>query len=107
MAKKRSRSGEDPELDEIRKAQRELEERIAQAQSVPEQIQLELEELESTIPAPDDLVERERARRFEEQATRGQVRNERRTQGRSLLLLFLLLAATAAVISYIVKILGN
>lgn len=103
----RSSSSGEPELDEILRAQRELEEKIAAAEALPEQLELEIREKESTIPAPDDLLERERAKRFEEQATRGQVRNERRTQGRSLLLLFLLLIATAAMISWIVRLAGQ
>jgi hypothetical protein len=103
----RPSSNDDPGLDEILRAQQELEEKIAAAQAVPKQLELEIQERESTIPAPDDLLERERAKRFEEQATRGQVRNERRTQGRSLLLLFLLLLATAAMISWIVKLAGQ
>lgn len=103
----RSSNNDDPGLDDILRAQQELEERIAAAQAVPEQLELEIKEKESTIPAPDDLLERERTKRFEEQATRGQVRNERRTQGRSLLLLFLLLLATAALISWIVKLAGQ
>ena len=103
----RPSSTDDSELDEILKAQQKLEEQIAAAEAVPEQLELEIKEKEATIPAPDDLVERERTKRFEEQATRGQVRNERRTQGRSLLLLFLLLIATAAMISWIVKLAGH
>lgn len=102
-----SHTDEESDLDEILKAQQELEEKIAAAEAVPKQLELEMLEKEATIPAPDDLIERERTKRFEEQATRGQVRNERRTQGRSLLLLFLLLLATAAMISWIVKLAGQ
>jgi hypothetical protein len=103
----RSSNNDDPGLSDILKAQQELEDKIAAAQAIPEQLELEIREKESTIPAPDDLVERERAKRFEEQATRGQVRNERRTQGKSLILLFLLLLATAALILWIVKLAGQ
>ena len=102
----RSSSADEPGLDEILKAQQELDEKIAAAAAVPEQLELEMREKETTIPAPDDLAERERQKRFEDQATRGQVRNERRTQGRSLFLLLLLLLATAAMISWIVRLAG-
>ena len=103
----RSTKKDDSGLDEILKAEQELEAKIAAAAAVPEQLELEMREKESTIPAPDDLAERERQRRIEDQATRGEVRNERRTQGRSLFLLFLLLLATAAMISWIVKLAGQ
>ena len=103
----RQSSNDEPGIDEILLAQQELEEKIAAAQAVPKQLELEIQEKEAAIPAPDDLLECERTKRFEEQATRGQVRNERRTQGRSLFLLFLMLLATAAMISWIVKLAGQ
>jgi len=103
----RSKQDDDQGLDEILKAQEDLDAKIAAAAAVPEQLELKMREKETTIPAPDDLAERERQRRFEDQATRGQVRNERRTQGRSLLLLLLLLLATAAMISWIVTLSGR
>lgn len=91
------------EIDELELRKRQLEEQIAELQGVPEQIEMELLESNTTLPPPEDLEERQRQRHFEEQAARGQIRNERRTQGRSLLLMFLLLTATAAIISWIVR----
>lgn len=101
MALTRSRDPE--ELDELELRRRELDDQIAELEVLPEQLELEMREREETLPPPEDLAERERQRHFEEQAARGQIRNERRTQGRSLLLMFLLLTATAAVISWIVR----
>ncbi len=101
-----TRSRKSKEVDELELRRRELEQKIAELEGVPEQLELEMRESNETLPPPDDLAERERQRHFEEQAARGQIRNERRTQGRSLLLMFLLLAATAAVISWIVRLAG-
>ncbi len=98
-----TRSRKSKEVDELELRRRQLEEQIAELEGMPEQLELEMLESERTMPPPDDLAERERQRHFEEQAARGQIRNERRTQGRSLLLMFLLLTATAAVISWIVR----
>lgn len=98
-----TRSRKSKEVDELELQRRELDERIAELEVLPEQLELEMRESSQTLPPPDDIAERERQRHFEEQAARGQIRNERRTQGRSLLLMFLLLAATTAVISWIVR----
>ncbi|BCX46243.1 hypothetical protein HAHE_01510 [Haloferula helveola] len=106
-AKAKSRSRRDEAVDEIELARRELEEKIAALEQLPAQLEMEMIESETTMPPPDDIVDRQRQRDFEEKAARGQIRNERRTQGRSLLLMFLLLAATAAMISWIVTLSGQ
>ncbi len=90
------------EVDEFDEAQRALEEKIAELQNLPRQLELEMIEAETTMPPPDDIIDRQRQRAFEERAARGEIRNERRTQGRSLLLMFLMLAATLAVVSWVV-----
>lgn len=100
MTKTRTRKSE--AVDEIEEARRALEEKIAALEQLPKQLEMEMLEADRTMPPPDDIVDRQRQRDFEEKAARGQIRNERRTQGRSLLLMFLLLSATAAVISWIV-----
>jgi len=106
MGNARKSRGGDPELASLDEAQRELDAKIAELAALPEQLELEIREQERTLPPPEDLEERRRQRDFEERAARGQIRNERRTQGRSLLLLFLLLAATAAMIAWVVKLAG-
>ncbi|GAA5482256.1 hypothetical protein [Haloferula sargassicola] len=103
MARKKSSD----ELDQLADASRELEEKIAELEALPSQLELELLERESTIPPPDDLIDRDRHRRFEEQAARGEIRNERRAQGRSLMLMFLMLGALAAVISWVIELAGR
>lgn len=100
---RRKHDADEGEVEEIDLARRQLEEQIAELEALPKQLELEMLEQESTLPPPDTVADRARQRRFEEQAARGQIRNERRTQGRSLLLLFLLLGATAAMISWIVS----
>lgn len=107
LAMRLSRShADDPAMDELRaleEEERKLREKIQNASSVPERILREAEEQAATLPPPDDLADRRRLREFEEKASRTQIRNERRTQGKSLLLLVLLLAATVAMASWVVK----
>ena len=91
------------ELDALKEMERRLEEEIRSASAEPEKILREAQEQAVTLPPPDDLADRHRLRKFEQVASRGQVRNERRTQGRSLLLLFLLLAATAMLAAWVIK----
>ena len=52
------------------------------------------------MPPLADIKERERLKRYEESVTRGEVANLQRTQRRSLLLLFLLIIATASLIMW-------
>lgn len=102
MTKTRKARDADPELEPLDEAQRDLDVRIAALEALPQQLELEMIEQERTMPPPEDLEDRKRQRDFEEKAARGQVRNERRTQGRSLFLMFLLLAATAAMIAWVI-----
>lgn len=91
------------ELRALEERKRALEEQIQNASAQPEKILREAQEQAATLPPPDDLADRRRLREFEEKASRTQIRNERRTQGRSLLLLVLLLAATGALISWVIQ----
>lgn len=91
------------ELEAIREIERELEAQIRNASAEPEKILREAQEQAVTLPPPDDLADRHRLRKFEQIASRGQVRNERRTQGRSLLLLLLLLTATALLAAWVIR----
>ncbi|WP_035612526.1 hypothetical protein [Haloferula sp. BvORR071] len=97
---------DDPAMEELRaleERERVLREQIANASAAPRKILREAEEMAATLPPPDDLADRRRLREFEEKASRTQIRNERRTQGKSLLLLVLLLSATALLVSWVVK----
>jgi hypothetical protein len=97
------RSSKTPEELEFERRQRDLDEQIAQLEGIPEQLELEIQESDQTLPPPDDLNERDRQRSFDAQVARGQVRNERRTQGRSLLLMVLLIAAITSVASWVLR----
>jgi len=60
----------------------------------PEEIQREEEEKLSVMPAPDELIDRQRERSFDEQVLcRKEIRNEHRHQMRSGLLFIMLVAA--------------
>jgi hypothetical protein len=104
LAMRLSRTPDDlPDLRSLEEQQRALEEQIQSIRGMPEEILREAAEQAATLPPPDDLADRRRLREFEDTVSRRQIRNERRTQGRSLLLLFLLLAATAALAAWVVK----
>lgn len=98
----KSRKARDIDLDPLDEAQRDLDAKIAALKALPQQLELEMIEQERTMPPPEDLEDRKRVRDFEEKAARGQIRNERRTQGRSLIMMFLLLAATAAMVAWVI-----
>lgn len=93
----------DPELDDLDEARHQIDSRIAELENLPKQIELELLDRESTLPPPDDSDFRARQRRFEERAARREIRNERRTQGRSLTLLVMLMCACFALASWALK----
>jgi hypothetical protein len=109
IAMRRSRSHSDSgqaDLEELRtleERKRALEAQIQSISAEPEKILREAQELAATLPPPDDLADRRRLREFEDVVSRKQIRNERRTQGRSLLLLLLLLTATALLASWVIK----
>ena len=102
MPKSRKPRDADPDLEPLDQAQRDLDAKIAALKALPQQLELEMQEQDRTLPPPEDLEDRRRQRDFEEKAARGQIRNERRTQGRSLLLMLLLLAATAAMVAWVI-----
>lgn len=91
------------ELKALEERKRALEEQIQNISAEPEKILREAQEQAATLPPPDDLADRRRLRDFEDVVSRRQVRNERRTQGRSLLLLFLLLTAAALLAAWVLK----
>lgn len=105
LSRNHSDSGQ-ADLDELRvleERKRALEAQIQSISAEPEKILREAQEQADTLPPPDDLADRRRLREFEDVMSRKQIRNERRTQGRSLLLLLLLLTATALLASWVVK----
>lgn len=99
----RKANASDSELEKFDEAQRQISAKIAELEGLPEQLELEIREQERTMPPPEALLDREREREFAERAARGQIRNERRTQGQSLLLMLMLLIATAAMVSWMIN----
>ncbi len=94
---------EDQELDEIRQTERQLQLRHKEFADLPKKLEREKKERDCTMPPLDDIQERERRKRYEESVTRGEIANLQRTQRRSLALLFLLVAATASLVMWGMK----
>src|SRR5690606_31944020 len=57
---------DDADLARLEEAEREIERRIAEVESLPERLRREAEERATTLPPPDDLIDRKRRRDFEE-----------------------------------------
>ncbi|NNC89012.1 MAG: hypothetical protein HKN82_11190, partial [Akkermansiaceae bacterium] len=99
--KKKSADGPDP----LSKREEQLLTRIAELESFieegPDRIRREIEEEITTMPPPDDLVDRRREYEFYTKLSRGEIRNERRYQAKSAILFVLLAAAIAALSSWI------
>lgn len=89
---------EELELDDLLQKQQELQNRMREFERNQREIERTRAENEATIPPLMDLMEREKARQHEDLVSRGQVANVRRDQNQGLVLLFLLIAATAALI---------
>lgn len=86
-------------LDSLSAHERAIREQIAQLQEFllhgPERERQAMEEQMQTLPPPSDLVGRQREREFMEKLSRGELKNQRRRQATSGLLLALLILAIA------------
>lgn len=89
---------EELELDEVLVKQQELQNRLREFERSRKEIELTRAENERTIPPLREITERERWRQHEQLVSRGAVANARRDQNQGLLLLFLLIAATSALV---------
>lgn len=89
---------EDQELSELRLTEQHLLLRHKEFAEIPKKLALELKERECTMPPLAEIEERKLRIQHEAIVSRGQVNNILRDQNRSLMLLFLLMAATAALI---------
>lgn len=89
---------EELELDDLLMQQQELQNRMREFERSQREIERTRAEDEATIPPLMEIMERERSRQHEQMVSRGEVANVRRDQNQGLLLLFLLLAATSALI---------
>ena len=100
-------SAVDPELQAISDEQARLEAAIAATIAEPVRLKKQLDEERITLPPTDDFIDRERQNAFEERATRGKVRNEHKSQRRSLMLLILFVTASACLVAWGIKLLGH
>lgn len=92
---------EELEFEKILQEEAELRRKQKEMIELPKKLEREKQERDRTMPPLSDIGDRTRVKRYEtEIATRGAVRNLQRAQGRSLLLIFLLMAATAALIAW-------
>lgn len=89
---------EDLELDQIREAEQQLLQREKEFSDNQKRISRERIERESTMPPLDEIQTRQKRKHHEQIVSRGEVANVRRDQNRSLMLLFLLIAATCSLI---------
>ncbi len=103
----RGSSDVDPDLLAISEEQARLEATIAATLAEPDRLKRQFEESNATLPPTDDFLERQRQKDFEERATRGKVRNEHKSQRRSLLLLILLATASACLVAWGIKLMGH
>lgn len=89
---------EDQELSELRLTEQQLLLRHKEFAEIPKKLALELKERECTMPPLAEIADRQLRIQHEAIVSRGQINNIRRDQNRSMLLLFLLMTATAALI---------
>jgi len=94
---------EDQELDELRETEQQLLLRQKEFAEIPKRLAAELKERETTMPPLAEIEERRRRIEHDQIVSRGEVTNILRDQSRSFMLLVLLLAATASLIWWGVK----
>lgn len=95
------------ELSALADQERALDEQIAKMEDMistaPDRIRREYEESRSLMPPPDDWEDRQRAKRFNANLSKGEIRNEHRYQTRSTALFVLLLVAICSLLSWIIS----
>lgn len=105
---RKTRKQAEPSLAEIKRKRRKLDRQLQKCQQrlreEPERRAREQAERAVTMPPPDDLQDRDRERRFYAMATRRQLSNVRRSQAGSFLLFVLLVAATIALMTWMLRI---
>ena len=98
MSRRVRLTAEDQELLALRQSEQELMRRQKEFADLPRKLAAEMLERERTMPPLPESAERKRRREHEENVSRGEAKNIVRDQRRSLVLLFLLLTATATLI---------
>lgn len=89
---------EDLQLDELRVAEEQLRLKEKEYAEIPKRLAQELKERECTMPPLAEIQERKLRRAHEETVSRGEITNIQRVQAKSMTLLVLLLAATASLV---------
>lgn len=102
---RRSRS-QDPILSELSEKQRSMDREYQALIDLPERLERERSEADRMIPPFPELYDRQRQAQHEATlSSRGEVRNHRLAQGRSLVLFVMFAAATTALVSWGLKLL--
>jgi len=89
---------EDLELNQLREHEQQLLQLEKEAAEIPKRIAREQKERESMMPPLAEIEERKRLREHEDILSRGEAKNILRDQNKSLLLLFMLIAATGSLV---------
>ncbi len=100
-------SKEDLELSEILAAEQQLLLRHKEFAEIPKRIAQEQRERECTMPPLAEIEDRKRRREHENTLSRGEAKNLLRDQNRSLMLLFMLIAATGTLIWWGIKLMNG
>jgi hypothetical protein len=99
---------EELELRQCEQEARRLAKELENARELPKRIARERQDRENTMPPLERVSEITRLKRHEqEMATRAATRNLRKIQSRSLLLLLSLIAATAALIAWGLRVMNG
>lgn len=106
LSKKKKPEPSELELENDRLAAqiKELESFISEA---PKQREQEHQDQLHTMPAPDDIVQRQRENNFAHRLTKGELKNERRHQARSALIFVLLVIAIILVSLWVYRIVSQ
>ena len=95
---------EDHELLALRERERKLAEAHQEIVSLPAKLERERRERDATMPPLQEIKEREALNEFERNLSRGQVENVLRIQRHSLMLMVLLITATALMLGWAYRI---
>jgi ferric-dicitrate binding protein FerR (iron transport regulator) len=94
---------EDLELDQLRETEQQLMQREREFSENRKRLAQERIERECTMPPLEEIQARMERKRHEDFASRREVKNERRAQTRSLMMLLLLITATCTLVWWGVK----
>jgi predicted nucleic acid-binding protein len=97
---------EDHELQALREKERKLAEAQKEFQRLPALLAKQKLESEATMPPMAEIKERQKFNRFEQSLSRGQIENVLRTQRQSFGMTLLLLAATALMVMWALRIIS-